>query len=97
MIEVKKLEERIRKLENDKALCGNVPGTIVQRVLMDSHLLLAMGISLKGSKETHLIWAIGIGPLQRAKIFGYGFTLGQALTEVEKKCKLAIGGIKSAM
>ena len=78
-------ESRIKALER---LAGvRVPGTVIQRVLMDNSLVIAEGLSPNGDRQSTSLWSVGIGEPSMPKLFGYGLTIGEALTAVEKKIK----------
>jgi len=75
------------ELETIEAKFG-VPGTIIQRVLVDPNFMKAYGLTptpeqLK--RFSGVVWCIGIGQMQAPKKFYYGHTLREAVTNAAEK------------
>lgn len=79
------IEKRLFHLE--KKLKTTIPGTMINRVLMDTTILKREFLKPLHDRECHLVWSVGIGLMDMPKVFGYGHTIDEAIKNVEKKLK----------
>ncbi len=78
---LKKLEKETTSNEPGQ----QVPGTVLQRVLVQNLTLKQHGVKVSGpDNESSLAWSIGIGPMQMPKRFFYGLTLQELFTLTRK-------------
>lgn len=90
------LEDRINLLEKkaskDNLLSSETAGTIIQRILCSVSILDDAGVKTPADARMHsngiareaiLVWSLGIGGLLQPKLFFYGYTLEDAVTNAE--------------
>lgn len=93
------IEERIIKLEQMAIKMGasiSVPGTMIDRALVDVKLLDRAKVAIPDAARTHpdglrresiLVWAVGIGGLMHPKYIVWGYTISAALDAAEAAIK----------
>jgi hypothetical protein len=61
-----------------------VPGTMLERVLLDNALCEEHGIKIRHpEKESQLVWCLAIGHMREPKKFFYGNTVSTVLGQAE--------------
>jgi hypothetical protein len=82
------LERKIKRLEKIAGCAApRVPGTTIQRVLLDESLWKMEGLLKRRGSRSILVWCAGVGQLNEPKVFGYGHTISEALNNVERKLR----------
>lgn len=62
----------------------SIPGTDLQRVQVDRHLLELDGIKVPPGKESMFVWSLGLGAAHEPKTFITGLTIIQAVKRAQK-------------
>lgn len=82
------VEAFLRKLEMETTSIvpgHQVPGTILQRVMVQNSILRERGSTVDGpDHESTLAWSLAIGPMLMPKRFFYGLTLQELFTGARK-------------
>jgi len=81
-----KIEDRIARLERGL----QIPGTVLQRIMMDNALCEKEGIIPTG-RESTLVWSLGLGAICAPKKFFRGVTIEETVTAAERE--LLIGEV----
>lgn len=85
------LERWLRELESDQP----VPGTIIQRVLMDSKLLAQNGLRKLHDRQDHLVWCVAIGTLAAPwKKLYYGHSLRETIRKAYKEKRIRKNNVR---
>jgi hypothetical protein len=92
------------KWDIDKALGSleailetTIPGTILQKIIMDTSLMVEVGMKPKPEhvERGHgIVWSLGIGELLEAKRFFHGHTIREAYLRARKGLGLTKKGNK---
>jgi hypothetical protein len=80
------LDGRIARIE--RALGCRDPGSILQRVTVESDLLEREGLKKKHDGLHHSMWRVTIGePMKNNIVIAYGHTIAEAMNKADEKIK----------
>jgi hypothetical protein len=90
------IEYKIEELEDLMGCNPRIRGSLIQRAIMDTPLLERYGLIALHDRECHLVWSAGIGHINQPKVFGWGHTIHEALTNAEKEIRKIIATDKKS-
>lgn len=78
------IADRLAKLERGM----EVPGTSVSRCLAQRQFLERQtDIKVPDGRESMNVWCVAVGESWMPKVFAYGVTIEEAVTDAERRCR----------